>query len=250
MHWMRGRSWRRGLLFAAWWGLVGCADPSDGGTSSAAGGTSSAEGGTSSATADGTATASSSAETSGTTGDIGDPLAPCEDPQPILQLDVDPPIASGFVTCADGRTVRDVGTTCDSPVAPGDCTLEPEVGSCTSDADCGVAGACVTMSGGPGQSCGCVTACVTDDDCGDGYACACAGVLGRSTCIPAVCRTNADCGDGLCRFVTHRTSCDGAPRLACTSAADTCVFDEACENYDEACYPGDGIFECVAEDCA
>lgn len=243
MHCMLGSSWRRGVLLAAWWGLVGCAEPSDGGTSSA-------EGGTSSATADGTASASSSAEMSGTTGDVGDPLAPCEDPQPILQLDVDPPIASGFVTCADGRTVRDVATTCDSPVAPGDCALEPEVGSCTDDADCGAAGACVTMSGGPGQSCGCVTACVTDDDCGDGYACACAGVLGRSTCIAAACRTNADCGDGLCRFVTHRTSCDGAPRLACTSAADTCVFDEACESYDEACYPGDGIFECVAEDCA
>ena len=144
---------------------------------------------------------------SGGSDGASDPLAPCEDPETILQAGVEQP--SGFVRCADSRVVREAAVTCTSPLPPGNCTVDSEIGNCRTDADCGPGGACLEMSAGPGPYCQCVGACATDADCGDGRVCACAGVTGTSACVVADCTTNADCGDGLCRFVTHSSSCDG-----------------------------------------
>lgn len=186
------------------------------------------------------------ARDSESSGNTSDPLSPCEDPESIAQPGNAGP--SGFVQCADGRVVREEALDCTSPLAPGNCQQNNELDACQTDDDCGPNGACIEMSSGPGPYCGCVSACVRDADCGEGFVCACPG--GTGSCIPASCTTNADCGDGLCRYATHRTSCDGSPRLQCTSAADTCVFDEQCSAAEEACYPLIGAYQCVVDDCA
>ncbi len=233
--------------------IAGCTGGEDGGGGTGDGSVgSSADSGSGSGSAGTSSTSSSEGgESSGSSGDTGGGLAPCEDPMPILQAGLDPAPASGFVACADGRIVREQAVACTSPVEPGNCDLDG-VGSCSVDADCGANGACIAMAAGPGPFCGCVVSCETDDDCGEGKACVCAGVAGRSSCVPADCRSNADCGDGLCRYAVHPGSCDGMPKLACTAADDACVLDGDCPSGIDtaACYPLDGVYQCVEEGCA
>jgi hypothetical protein len=138
---------------------------------------------------------------------------------------------SGFERCDTGVIHRVAPVACDfTGVESGGCTDEDPDAECASDADCVEMGPayCIPPSE-PWNRCECHQPCSTDADCEADWACYCDGPLSR--CIPAECHVDSDCADGaLCRLGETVTACGGITRrLACTSAADTCLVDAECE---------------------
>ena len=190
-----------------------------------------------------TATDTSATETE-TGGDMVEFPYDCEDPVPIMQDGTDVP--SGFYTCADGFIHRGEAVTCVDPHGLGDsidCAGSGGDGDGDGDGDPGPNMPCQTSADciehpygscnnyfGEGVDCACSYGCATDDDCGDGKICACAGVArGYAVCIPADCITSAWCFDGLCGLSKHQDGCDGSRSMACTGLADGCHVAADCE---------------------
>ncbi|MFZ6184549.1 ferritin-like domain-containing protein [Nannocystis pusilla] len=181
-----------------------------------------------------TTTATTDAPTS-TTG----PIPPvCEGTvTELMQAFVDPPTPSGFVKCDDGLVHRPEPRECLSPLTPSSCPADASPdGECLTDADCTEKpfGSCQLnmVFGGilaPGDTCGCVYGCQTDNDCASGEVCRCAGDgLGLYTeCIPATCITDADCPGEICGFAAD--ICEpGLFSSHCTTPADACSGDADC----------------------
>jgi hypothetical protein len=213
----------------------------------------------------GDSTGSSGSGDSGTadTGDSGDsegtadtgetrpppPAYECADPTPIFQAGTDVP--SGFVTCEDGFIHRAEKVDClapqgeDSPI----CT-EGDIGTCQTSADCldGVHGSCIDD---PWGGCLCHYGCVNDDDCDNGYVCACAGVMSdRATCIPADCTVDDDCDNGLCGLSEFQGCCENSYKLACADEDAPCHTDADCgEDLCDPNWPEGGtvMHHCSAE---
>ncbi len=171
----------------------------------------------------------------------------CANPVEIMQAETDTP--SGFVQC-DGGFVHRVEAIDSLAPQPGDHGSCAEFGTnCNTAADCVAQpyGAC-QGAGGEDLSCGCVYGCVSDADCGEGFACVPAGVLFETECVPASCLTDADCGEGLCGLSSASTICGGPFRsLACAGPFDECHHDDECGAADCPGQPGFTVdYECSA----
>ncbi|MCX4241152.1 hypothetical protein [Paraliomyxa miuraensis] len=210
---------------------------------------------------DGSSEATSTTATSSdpSTSEVGDTTAGvggCDPSEPILQADGSP---TGFVRCSDGSFERTEAVTCTAPTPAGSCVDGSPDSVCTTDADC-VAnphGVCVGVTNGPGvTNCSCVYGCSTDADCPGGQICACggaaAGYPGGTTCIAAACSLSTDCGDQRCHMATTPEGCELSPRMACTTAEDTCRANDDCDfSLSEACTPSlDGPWQCFEQGCA
>ena len=182
-------------------------------------------------TATSTATDTSATGTAETETETGEVPYDCQDPVPIMQLDTDTP--SGFYECADGFIHRGEAVTCVDPTGPGDSPdcAEWQQLTCETGADCTDKpyGNCNNY-GGDGTECSCKYGCATDDDCNEGYICACAGVTrSYASCIPASCITSDGCTDGLCGLNEYYDGCDGSRTMTCTGPDDTCHVAADCE---------------------
>lgn len=242
---------------------VGCTG-GDGKTSTGASseGTSSSSS-TSEGTSEGSATASTTEETSGsasatgTTGSTGSTgmtgsttdatssgttgAVVCEGSTPIDQADVDAGTPSGFELCPDGGIHRVEAVECKSPATPDSCT-DNSGGGCSSADDCTEFphGSCqqdMEFGGVLGATtCSCVYGCATDDECGAGEICRCAGQgLGLYTeCIAGDCVDDGDCGDYLCGL-SPDTCEPGGFQTVCHGESDLCYSDSDCPDF-QPCY--------------
>src|SRR5690606_24555306 len=70
----------------------------------------------------------------------------------------------------------------------------------------------------------------------DGFVCDCGSPIGA--CRQASCTTDADCETGQLCAMEDYLSCDGPPKLGCTTDADTCRSNEECA-IGESCRIGD-----------
>jgi len=143
---------------------------------------------------------------------------------------------------------------------PAECLTTVEEGGICGDAracpleeggieDCGERGLCLWNWTG----CRCHETCATDDDCGDGFACVCAGrtplpeegsyisFVYASLCVEATCRTDADCPGERC--VIAEDGCASPVALACRGDADTCSTHADCE--EGRCGRDSGSWECA-----
>jgi hypothetical protein len=101
-------------------------------------------------------------------------------------------------------------------------------------------------------------ACATDRDCGDGFACECAGFDHgfASRCIPAECRSDADCGGGHCLLSMGSRPDDccsfGQVGLFCERPGSTCHDGGDCPGNGIACMyaPATDRFECQLLSCS
>jgi hypothetical protein len=103
--------------------------------------------------------------------------------------------------------------------------------------------------------------CVTDADCGTGFACLCGSLQGfggivGGTCVPAECLTGADCESGHC-LVSLGNRPDhccsfGRMGLFCRRSASTCQHGGDCLGSGRACIYDEGLdhFECKAFGCS
>ncbi|HRI07581.1 MAG TPA: hypothetical protein PKW35_07175 [Nannocystaceae bacterium] len=156
-------------------------------------------------------------------------VAPCEDPQPIMQAYTDPPAPSGFVRCASGMIHREAAVECAVPQVPSTCVDNGDGGPCMTNAECpGTYGQCVQVNT-VNITCNCVNGCERDEDCPSGQICRCAGEgLGAyATCIPAACADDAACGEGLCAFAWFADQ--GVSASACQTPGDLCESSAACD---------------------
>lgn len=180
----------------------------------------------------------------------------CTNPSPLLSGE-----DTGFVTCDEGYIHREERAACPS-VLPRDNRVDlPDYGyggafidECETDSDCsGPLEYCaVTGNGGeviPSREC--LSSCVTDSDCGDGYVCLCGAEFG--TCQQGTvyntetgCETDADCGDEMCVGVFFAGACGpGHYEFSCTPfSVESCSpgAEECYENYD--CSMQNGRIEC------
>ena len=103
-----------------------------------------------------------------------------------------------------------------------DCTEHPN-GSCQQD---------MVFGGFTEGTCSCVYGCATDDDCGQGQICRCAGDgLGLHTiCIEAGCAKDSDCPDGELCGLSPDICAPGGFLTACTTPNDLCDGDGSCPN--------------------
>ncbi len=199
-------------------------------------------------TGSGTGTATSDSGTTGevttspetgsdsTTGD--DTGAPACDTvaDPVDQAFTDPPVPSGFERCNEGILHRPEKRTCEAPTTPDSC-MDNLLGGCTTAADCTEFpnGSCqqdLVFGGFTEGTCSCVYGCATDEDCGQGQICRCAGDgLGLYTqCIEAGCAVDSDCPDGELCGLSPDICAPGGFLTACTTPADLCDGDGACAN--------------------
>lgn len=147
---------------------------------------------------------------------------------------------SGLEVCEakeGGALHRPEGAQCPAALADPICS-EPtfDATACGPDLACGDGERCAQTDK---DTCGCVPACETDDDCETGEACICTndtsfhfddGIY-RAGCRPASCRVDADCGaDALC--VASRP-CASIDAFACRDDSDCtdadcpkCVLDD------------------------
>lgn len=240
-----------GLLATACGPKVGESDEGDGSASG-----SSAEGTESGSASE--STADSGSDTSQPTTDDGSttempPLVDCEDPQQILQRNVDASVPTGFVLCASGVIHRVEPVECLAPVPTGTACSVTGTG-CESDADCTDRpyGACLEEDFGE-VYCGCSYGCASDADCGEGMICACGGDAtgypGSSRCIPADCTTDEACGTSLCALASGDDGCGVSYRTACLTENDGCTVDADCEDYVD-CFPqAEGDWQCESFCC-
>ncbi len=161
------------------------------------------------------------------------PMGACENPQPVAAAGGAP---SGIVQCADQSMNRVEPVQC-QPVNVGQACPEGGNGhehdQCLVDADCADRpnGRCLMVAGG-GQlpACGCQYACETDNDCGDGMMCLCAGVtFNSSLCVPAGCLSNDDCDSGECAFIMGEGGCGVEAFSTCRQAEDACRSYAECD---------------------
>ena len=131
-------------------------------------------------------------------------------------------LPGGFVRCQSGSIQRTEVAACAGPAAPfevseADRSRAVMLRDCSADSDCTrhPDGFCQQFTDSYGGAfLHCVYPCVTDNDCGQGYACFCGSRGGE--CVPAECSSGADCADSAC--VTLYTAFDCTPtqpRLAC-----------------------------------
>lgn len=253
------RPWVGASLLASAVGACGPSDPPQtSGTTSAT----STEGPTTSSGPDPTSTDSASETTAGaddstSSSSTGSMLDPCDDPQPILQHDLDLP--TGYELCADGRIRRVSSVACEVPTPTGGCE-ESSTGEdqCHTDDECvsGPHGYCALSATGFGDYCGCHYGCMSDADCGTDQVCLCGGDApgypSVSRCIPAGCLDSDACDGGMCRLGDLPFACASTYRTACTTADDTCEQHEDCAtNRLEFCYPEPdlGHWACTERGC-
>ncbi len=147
--------------------------------------------------------------------------------------------------CPDGGIHRVEAVECESPATPDSCT-DNSGGGCSSAEDCtefphgscqqdqefgGVLGA---------TTCSCVYGCATDDECGAGEICRCAGPgLGLYTeCIAGDCVDDSECGDYLCGL-SPDTCEPGGFQTVCHGEGDLCYSDADCPDF-QPCYYENG----------
>jgi hypothetical protein len=151
---------------------------------------------------------------------------------------------TGIVTCAEGYAHRPLAKQCGittkiiappggDPPAPNPMPRADGTVECSAEtADiCSVYqwGYCHVQSDGGGpQLATCRSGCVSDSDCGDGYACLCNSTESPTSgsCQYVSCRTDQDCGSGLL-CATAGSTC-GSDSFACQTKADKCTSDEDC----------------------
>lgn len=120
---------------------------------------------------------------------------------------------------------------------------------CAVDADCQADGAgnehCLNYRCGPDE-------CLSDNDCPDGQACACAthhGLVGVvNTCFPAGCRVGSDCGDTGACSVSVAGYCHSVTAIECHTRQDECNSDTDCCGSTPVCgyQPALGHWACQA----
>ncbi len=186
--------------------------------------------------------------------------------------------SSPYQTCEplaeDGRLAQGtrrqpavVADACTTPAWDPSPTCRPSQGvsvdkaECASNGDCGPDRLCLdTHDFGGSSFCGCHQgACVTSDDCGEGFACRCGQTDSSARCdgwgpkpchhrcVPALCRSNADCDEGgicaaspdVCGWQTERYACQYPDRPECLSNAE-CYHGAVCQYDVEA-----GGWRCV-----
>src|SRR5688500_14610615 len=141
----------------------------------------------------------------------------------------------GFVRCKSGTLHRPDVAACTAPAAPFPVSAHEMSG--VRSRDCSAGADCTLLLGVFCQQftdpCGggfvhCVYPCLTDDDCGQGFACFCGSRGGE--CVPAECTSQADCADAACVTLYTVFECHPTlPRLACWTKELQC--DSArCEN--------------------
>lgn len=186
-------------------------------------------------------------------GDVGDgdgdviaPTSTCTNPTPLIVGE-----DTGFVTCDEGYIHREERMACPSVLPRNNVVTQPDNGfggssnlldECETDSDCiGPLEYCALTGGGFGLSLAreCLTSCVTDSDCGDGYVCLCGPEFG--TCQQRTiyneaggCETDADCsGEEICVGIFYSPACGaGYHEFTCTPFVD------------DQCATGDGDIDC------
>jgi hypothetical protein len=96
----------------------------------------------------------------------------------------------------------------------------------------------------------CQSGCVSDNECGEGFACWCDEVAPNipGRCVPAQCRVDADCG-GERRCLQSRSGCERVV-FACESERDECRIDADCDDYcSYVVQAASGARSCYAERC-
>jgi hypothetical protein len=145
--------------------------------------------------------------------------------------------ATGLVTCDEGYRHRPTSLTCTNvPNSDVDQSSLPRTqpGNALCDAD---PNACQQFQYGicnGGQlGLGCISGCVSDQDCGTGFICLCSSTTSWGVCEAATCQTNADCDPGfLCSSYTTGYSTG----YACQTPQDTCADDRDCP-VGQSCQP-------------
>ena len=180
-----------------------------------------------------TTSATDSASTTMTESETGAPA--CDGT--LVEIDqafADPAVPSGFQQCNDGIIHRAEVVACAAPATPSSCIDNVGLG-CKTDADCvekpfGSCQETLTFGGFTVDGCNCVYGCQTDDDCGAGQICRCAGTgLGLYTeCIAAECTSDADCPAGEICGLSPDICAPGGFLTACTTPNDTCDSDSQC----------------------
>jgi hypothetical protein len=162
---------------------------------------------------------------------------------------------TGIELCEDGSTHRASDQACSAPTNIPACAGTEDEMQCSSDSECTQAAnrrcaSHLNMSDGS-TLCGCVYICTSDSDCGEGFACLCAGDLPAEHnttvgdypgvharyslpsapyphCVRADCNTDADCPSGECGIAVHDDGCGPSATLACRLASDACRSHEDC----------------------
>ena len=178
-------------------------------------------------------------------GDVIVPASTCTNPTPRVAGE-----DTGFVNCDEGYIHRESREACPSVLPRDNEVTLPDYGyggaielvdECETDSDCtGPLEYCASTGSGfdglPAREC--LTSCVTDSDCGDGYVCLCGPQFGQ--CEPGTiynepgsCETDADCsGEELCVGVFFSGACGpGHYQFSCTP-----FFDAECATEDASCY--------------
>ena len=188
-------------------------------------------------------------DSTGSDDDVQDDDDSSEEPIDVSQLEVDLPHRAAAPACQPTETHHQIpdGYLCNGNGEPGD--------ECAVNEDCqknGKQGYCLSYISNPIYYCYCLYEdCLTDEDCPEGTACACAGssVVPRegddygdppnksrllNECVPAECRLDSDCASGLC--LADRARCDGGDGgdpmyftdFRCATDRDRCRSDDPC----------------------
>jgi hypothetical protein len=145
---------------------------------------------------------------------------------------------TGFDTCAGGTIERRAALVCPTAASSTTdaCWMQNGV-MCHADTDCTAQplGYCADSRNLVGY-CGCFYGCTKDADCGAGFVCQCASVVGA--CVASTCVTNASCGAGSACVLTGTIDASGGCGgnvFACTSSKDQCHSDMDCQATGGAC---------------
>lgn len=171
-------------------------------------------------------------------------------------------LAEGIIECPDGRINRVGGGTFDPTNPAAACDGTEDTLNCTTDADCtqGEYGKCTHRSwtddfgGTTTTACGCTYSCATDSDCDEGSVCVPPGVFPNSgeapSCRVSTCTSNADCeGCAECGLGAYDDGCGYTTTIQCRTAADTCMSDADCADF-EFCFPDSGgTWICQGHNC-
>jgi hypothetical protein len=156
--------------------------------------------------------------------------------------------APDVVTTVNPYTVvRDPARVCpdtDDPSAQGTCPDYVGTPGCETHGDCADDEVCSHMTGASGPRCECLSLrCLSDDDCGPGFACECAAVTPDlacgyvddfqtcgARCVPTACDSDADCDPGaFC--VAALGQFENVERYICSDPSDpanACATDDDC----------------------
>ncbi len=154
---------------------------------------------------------------------------------------------SGYVSCDGYWSHRSAVVACQTSVPRAGFVCQGNVGTpgCATDADCAGTpnGYCAF---GPPGTCGCLSGCRQDADCGAGFVCACNEVMG--SCVKATCKSDADCSNGnLCATYDAMPHC-GQTVFACQKGEDQCASSSDCPD-NQGCTIAGGRRVCQPPDC-